>query len=78
MTFTRRRLLVARSNGCECPYVQRDGMSNPANFVDHRKAMIRFSQIIGALASAYRLNPDKNMCSRPWFICKLGLSTRRR
>jgi hypothetical protein len=23
------------------PYIQRDGMTNPDNFVDHRKAMIR-------------------------------------
>jgi len=56
------------------PYVQRDGMSNPANFVDHRKAMIRFSQIIGALASAYRLNPDKKYVQQAlvhlqaWFV----------
>jgi len=56
------------------PYVQRDGMSNPANFVDHRKAMIRFSRIIGALASAYRLNPDKKYVQqalvhlKAWFV----------
>src|SRR4029079_10312401 len=25
------------------PYIQRDGLSNPANFTAHRKAMIRFS-----------------------------------
>ncbi|WP_129717213.1 alginate lyase family protein [Pedobacter sp. SYP-B3415] len=37
------------------PYVQRDGMTNPANFTAHRRAMIRFSQIIGTLASAYCL-----------------------
>ncbi len=35
------------------PYIQRDGQTNPDNFVAHRHAMIRFSQIIGALASAY-------------------------
>ncbi len=27
----------------DSPYIQRDGMSNPNNFVAHRKAMIRFS-----------------------------------
>ncbi|MEI6265579.1 MAG: alginate lyase family protein [Sphingobacteriia bacterium] len=37
------------------PYIQRDGMTNPDNFTDHRKAMIRFSQIIGSLASAYKI-----------------------
>lgn len=41
------------------PYIQRDGMTNPDNFVAHRKAMIRFSQIVGALASAYRLTNDE-------------------
>lgn len=37
------------------PYIQRDGLTNPGNFVAHRLAMIRFSQIIGALASAYQI-----------------------
>jgi hypothetical protein len=35
------------------PYVNRDGMTNPEIFTDHRFAMIRFSRIIGSLASAY-------------------------
>lgn len=39
----------------DSPYIQRDGMTNPDNFVAHRHAMIRFSRIIGALASAYRI-----------------------
>jgi len=34
-------------------YIRKDGMSNPDNFVAHRHAMIRLSQISGALASAY-------------------------
>jgi hypothetical protein len=41
------------------PYVQRDGMTNPENFVDHRKAMIRLSQIVGNLASAYKITGDE-------------------
>lgn len=41
------------------PYIQRDGQSNPNNFVAHRKAMIRFSQIVGTLASAYLLTNDE-------------------
>lgn len=40
------------------PYIQKDGMTNPENFVAHRHAMIRFSQIIGALASAYKITGD--------------------
>lgn len=43
----------------EGPYVERDGLTNPDNFVAHRKAMIRFSNVIGALASAYVLTGDE-------------------
>ena len=34
------------------PYVNRDGMSNPENFLDHRKAMRRMSIHVAALAAA--------------------------
>lgn len=40
------------------PYIQRDGMTNPDNFVDHRHAMIRLSRIIGSLASAYKITGE--------------------
>jgi len=40
------------------PYIQRDGMSNPDNFVEHRHAMIRLSEIVGTMASAYVLTGD--------------------
>ena len=40
------------------PYIQKDGLTNPANFTAHRLLMIRFSRIIGALASAYKLTHD--------------------
>jgi hypothetical protein len=56
------------------PYIQRDGMTNPDNFVEHRKAMIRFSRIIGLLASAYLLTGDeKYAChafahAKQWFM----------
>jgi len=43
----------------DSPYVQRDGMTNPENFVAHRLAMIRLSKIVGALASAYKLTGDE-------------------
>jgi len=38
------------------PYIRRDGLTNPDNFTAHREAMIRFSQISGALASAYLIS----------------------
>jgi hypothetical protein len=55
------------------PYIQRDGLTNPDNFVAHRQAMIRFSRIIGALASAYKLTHDEKYARhalvhlRAWF-----------
>ncbi len=57
----------------DSPYIQRDGMSNPDNFVAHRLAMIRFSRIIGALASAYKITHDAKYVQqamkhlRAWF-----------
>jgi hypothetical protein len=41
------------------PYVERDGVTNPDNFLEHRKVMIRLSKIIGALASAYKITGDE-------------------
>ena len=40
------------------PYIQRDGMTNPDNFVAHRRAMVRLSLQVPALAAAYRLTND--------------------
>lgn len=58
----------------DSPYLQRDGMTNPDNFIDHRKAMIRFSRIMGSLASAYRTSKKEQYAeqafrhARAWFI----------
>jgi hypothetical protein len=58
----------------EGPFIQRDGQTNPDNFVAHRHAMIRLSQIIGALGSAYVLtNDDKYVThafrhAQAWFV----------
>ena len=41
------------------PYINRDGLTNPENFLDHRKAMVRLSKVIGALASAYKITGDE-------------------
>ena len=56
------------------PYIQRDGMTNPDNFVEHRKRMIRLSLIVPALAAAYKLTRDRKYSAhaaqhlRAWFI----------
>ncbi|MXV50159.1 alginate lyase [Pedobacter sp. HMF7647] len=56
------------------PYKERDGVSNPDNFVEHRKLMIRLSKIIGTLASAYKLTGDPKYAKEAqqhleaWFV----------
>src|SRR5215213_9549463 len=37
------------------PYIQRDGMSNPDNFVEHRHAMVRMSIQVATLTSAWKI-----------------------
>src|SRR5579883_1603352 len=56
------------------PYIQRDGMTNPDNFVEHRRAMIRLSLAVPALAAAYKLTGEKKYSAaaarllRAWFV----------
>jgi hypothetical protein len=56
------------------PYVQRDGLSNPDNFDDHRRAMRRLSVQLPALAAAFRLTGDTRYAEhaarhlRAWFV----------
>jgi hypothetical protein len=61
----------ANSDG---PYIQRDGMTNPNNFVDHRRYLMRLSVQVPALAAAWRLTKDERYAKhavkhlRAWFI----------
>ncbi|MEO8405286.1 MAG: alginate lyase family protein, partial [Chitinophagaceae bacterium] len=52
------------------PYIQKDGMTNPDNFVAHRHAMIRLSQIVGALVSAWELTKDEKYSTHALLHCK--------
>ncbi len=54
----------------DSPYIQKDGMTNPDNFVAHRLAMIRFSRIMGALASAYKITGDQKYVVRGLKHCQ--------
>ena len=56
------------------PFIRRDGETNPDNFVAHRHAMIRFSQVMGAMASAWLVGNDEKYVqhamkhARAWFV----------
>ena len=56
------------------PYIQHDGMSNPDNFNDHRRALMRLSVQVPALAAAWLITKNKRYAKhaaehlRAWFI----------
>ena len=56
------------------PYVRRDGLTNPDNFVAHRDAMRRLGRIVPDLVSAYVLTGDARYAAaarphlRAWFV----------
>ncbi|HVW84072.1 MAG TPA: alginate lyase family protein, partial [Bryobacteraceae bacterium] len=56
------------------PYIQRDGMSNPGNFVEHRRALMHLSVQMPALAAAWRLSHERRYADRAadhlraWFV----------
>lgn len=58
----------------EGPYIRRDGLTNPDNFVAHRKALMRFSEIVGTLTSAYLISGEQKYVDaaaehlRAWFV----------
>src|SRR5689334_20577317 len=56
------------------PYIQKDGMTNPDNFVAHRHAMVRMSQIVASLTAAWRITGDEKYAQgairhlKAWFV----------
>ncbi len=60
--------------GPDSPYVTHDGITNPNNFTAHRYAMIRFSRIVGALASAYRITHNGQYLQQILRHCKAWFS----
>jgi len=56
------------------PYIRRDGYSNPANFDDHRKALMRLSVQAPTLAAAWKLTHQRKYAAhfakhlRAWFV----------
>jgi hypothetical protein len=55
-------------------YIQRDGMTNPDNFVEHRKALMRLSVEVPALAAAWKITHQPRYADRvalhlrAWFV----------
>jgi hypothetical protein len=58
------------------PYIRRDGMSDPGNFDDHRKALLRLSVQAPALCAAWVLTKQRKFAAhatehlRAWFLNK--------
>jgi hypothetical protein len=56
------------------PYLRRDGETNPANFVAHRRLIFAFAREVGALTAAYDLTRDERYAAgavrqlRVWFV----------
>ncbi len=56
------------------PYLQRDGMSNPGNFVAHRQFLLTFGRTFDALAAAYKLTHEERFAAaavkhlHAWFV----------
>lgn len=59
------------------PYVQRDGESNPGNFIEHRRYLMRLSVHAPALTAAWMLTHDRRYADhaarhlRAWFVDEL-------
>jgi hypothetical protein len=58
----------------DAPYIQRDGLSNPDNFIRHRELLLDFSTQVAALAAAYRVTGEETYAAaaarhlRAWFV----------
>jgi hypothetical protein len=56
------------------PYIQRDGMTNPDNFVAHRQFLLSFARNFGYLAGAYKITHDEKYAAaavkhlHAWFV----------
>lgn len=56
------------------PYIQKDGLSNPGNFNEHRRALMRLSVQMPALTAAYTITRERKYAAaaerhvRAWFL----------
>ncbi len=56
------------------PYIQRDGQSNPNNFNEHRRYLMRLSVLVPALAASWKITGEPRYAAhaarhlRAWFV----------
>lgn len=56
------------------PYIQRDGLTNPDNFVRHRQLLLSFARNVGWLAGAYKVTHEERYAAgavrqlHAWFV----------
>ncbi len=61
-------------NNPDGPYIQRDGMTNPDNFVEHRRAMMRLSVQVPGLVAGWKITSKRAYANkavehlRAWFV----------
>ncbi|NND06379.1 MAG: alginate lyase family protein [Saprospiraceae bacterium] len=61
-------------NNPDGPYIRKDGITNPENFTEHRKALLRFSALTGNLTSAFIITKDAKYAQtalkhiHAWFV----------
>jgi hypothetical protein len=53
------------------PYVQRDGQTNPDNFVEHRKVIRQLSDAVAALGAAYKITGDDRYAKKSAGLLKV-------
>src|SRR5262249_43267467 len=46
------------------PYIQRDGLSNPNNFADHRRHLILQTGLVQTRSAAYRINDGETYAAK--------------
>ncbi|MFT6868189.1 MAG: hypothetical protein ACJA08_003039, partial [Cyclobacteriaceae bacterium] len=52
------------------PYIQKDGLTNPDNFVAHRESLIQFSEMVGTLTSAYLITKKDSYAEAALTHCR--------
>lgn len=56
------------------PYIQRDGLTNPENFVAHRRLLLDLARDVGGLAAAWKVTREERYAAaavrhlRSWFV----------